>query len=314
MNGAMRGEREAYRGRSRNAMLVSVATHALFLVWLGTRIVQEGGEDLIEVEWLEPGAPGAILPAATAPEVPPDPEPIAVVTPRVTSDAYFERQTNVAEQAPKPQHPEAVSDALENRLAALQRDATSPLVALNVPISGAPSAEARLAGPPRVGTPTPSLELRRGGGSARGTPLALRRGGGGGPGNGAVIPIARVPDPPRSAPAQAADAESTAVRLLGGASLAGPVADRPIRSYTLPRYPEWAMRDAVEASVRLFFFVLPDGGIKESVLVQKTSGFEDFDQNAATALLTWRFEPLPAGVTDEQWGEITFNYRLRDAR
>jgi TonB family protein len=308
-----RGEQEAFRARSRNSTFVSVAIHLVFLGWLGTRVSQDGSDDVIEVEWLdsEPLAAAAIMPAATAPEIPPDPEPWTTVAPPVTSDAYFERQTEAATRAPRPQRPEAIADALKSRLAALQRDAMSPPTALNVPTSDAASIHARLAGPPRVGAPAASIELRRGG-SERGVPLALKRGGDGG--GGSALPVARIPDPPRSAPVEAARAESTAVRLLGGASLAGPVADRPVQRYTLPRYPEWATRDAVEASVRLLFFVLPDGRIKESVLVQKTSGFEDFDQNATTALLAWRFEPLPAGVPDEQWGEITFNYRLRDAR
>jgi TonB family protein len=77
-------------------------------------------------------------------------------------------------------------------------------------------------------------------------------------------------------------------------------------------YPEWAKEEAVEASVTLYFVVRPDGGVKENILVQKTAGFEDFDESARAALRAWRFEPLRAGRVGEQWGTITFHFRLRD--
>jgi TonB family protein len=94
--------------------------------------------------------------------------------------------------------------------------------------------------------------------------------------------------------------------------LIGPVAARPLESFVAPTYPEWAQRDAVEASVRLFFKVMADGRIKEPVLVQKTSGYRDFDRRAVSALLSWRFAALGSGRSGEQWGEITFHFRLHD--
>ena len=113
-----------------------------------------------------------------------------------------------------------------------------------------------------------------------------------------------------SAPARGG--ESAARRILAGAQLMGPVADRPVLQYTRPAYPEWAKRDAVEGSVTLYFVVRPDGSIKENVLVQKTAGFEDFDENARAALRAWRFQPLTGGRTGEQWGTITFHFRLSE--
>ena len=98
--------------------------------------------------------------------------------------------------------------------------------------------------------------------------------------------------------------------MLAGASLTGPVADRPLLAFNKPQYPEWAKQEAVEGSVSIYFVVLPDGHIKENVRVEKTSGFGDFDENAVKALLTWRFEPIKKGKTGEQWGTITFHYRL----
>ncbi len=91
----------------------------------------------------------------------------------------------------------------------------------------------------------------------------------------------------------------------------GPVADRALLAHGKPTYPEWAKKQAIEASVTLYFIVRPDGRIKENVLVEKTSGFEEFDLNAIRALRGWKFEPLAPGTTGEQWGQITFHFRLR---
>jgi TonB family protein len=68
----------------------------------------------------------------------------------------------------------------------------------------------------------------------------------------------------------------------------------------------------VEGSVTIYFVVLPDGRVKENIMLQKTSGFSDFDDNALNALKMWRFKPLEGGATGEQWGTITFHYRLTD--
>ncbi len=97
---------------------------------------------------------------------------------------------------------------------------------------------------------------------------------------------------------------------LPGVSLAGPVADRDLLSYVSPEYPEWAKRDGVEVSVMLHFNVLPDGTVKEGIIVERSSGFNEFDDNAVHALLAWRFEPIGGGRTSDQWGKIVFNYRL----
>jgi len=91
----------------------------------------------------------------------------------------------------------------------------------------------------------------------------------------------------------------------------GPVADRALLAHEKPIYPEWAKSQAVEGSVTLYFVVRPDGRIKENIMVEKTSGFEEFDLNAIRALRGWKFEPVPAGATGEQWGRITFHFRLR---
>jgi TonB family protein len=98
---------------------------------------------------------------------------------------------------------------------------------------------------------------------------------------------------------------------LFGATLMGPISDRPILHSVTPVYPDWAKREGIEASVSLYFVVQPDGKVKPNVLVQKTGGFEDFDESARTALKAWQFKPLAGPQTMEQWGTVTFHFRLQ---
>jgi TonB family protein len=115
-----------------------------------------------------------------------------------------------------------------------------------------------------------------------------------------------------AAPAVAPEGDMHVKRTLAGAQLAGPIADRAVLAHVTPEYPEWAKRDGVEATVTLYFVVRPDGSVKENILVQKTAGFGDFDDSARAALAAWRFAPLGSGRSGEQWGTITFHFRLKD--
>jgi len=151
------------------------------------------------------------------------------------------------------------------------------------------------------------------GGSGSGPSLALTRGGGSGHGVAPAIASTGLPPAERPEAAAPPSGGETARRTLAGASLAGPIADRAILQMTQPVYPDWAKKEAVEGSVTLYFVVRPDGSVKENVLVQKTAGFQDFDESARTALRAWRFAALGAGRTGEQWGTITFHFRLRDS-
>ncbi len=124
-----------------------------------------------------------------------------------------------------------------------------------------------------------------------------------------AVALPQVDSPSRSS-ADLAE-PSGAVRDIAGAQLAGPVADRELVFHAKPEYPEWAKRDGVEASLTLRFYVLPNGQVKRNILIEKASGFTDFDKNAILALQTWRFEALRGSA--DQWGRITFHYRLSDA-
>jgi len=117
---------------------------------------------------------------------------------------------------------------------------------------------------------------------------------------------------PNATAAARPDADSHTVLQLGGATLSGLVADRQVLTHPMPAYPVWATTQAVEATVTLYFLVMPDGRVKENVQVQKTAGFQDFDENAVAALRQWRFEALAGEGARDQWGTITFRYRLSD--
>jgi TonB family protein len=284
--------------RTRWSMAASVGLHALLLMWLVLFYHESPTRPpLTEIAWIdaEPGADAG----ATASSVPRLTAPLAGAVPRLR------RERTEANPAP------VSDDALEVRLAALQGGAAPAAVAASAPA------------PAQISVAAPAT-LAAGNGSG-GTAMALHRaGGGGGPalelarGSGAmsrpaIVATGLPAEHAAGAAAAPAAGEAVARRALAGALLMGPVADRPILGQVTPAYPEWAKREAVEASVTLYFVVRADGTVRENVLVQKTAGFEDFDEGARAALRAWRFQPLRGGRTGEQWGTITFHFRLREA-
>jgi TonB family protein len=303
---------EVCRRRTRGTMAASAVVHALLLTWLIThRSDAESMGPVTEIVLLEPGdaAPAASAPAASGGARESSPG----VAASSRDEARFRREAPRAEIAPEPQSDAALSDRINERLAALRgRSESERTIAVPVVAPFAPAVPVGFAGVP-AGTGGSHVSMRREGTGA-GAPMTLARGSGGG--TSAFAPALAAHDlPPEksTARAPATGGETTARRQLAGASLAGPIADRAIRSYVSPVYPEWAKREAVEGTVRLYFVVRADGSIKENVLVQKTAGFEDFDDSARQALLAWRFAPLGEGRTGEQWGTITFHFRIRDA-
>jgi TonB family protein len=287
------------RRRTRRMMSVSTAVHALLFLWIILHPVKH--EELPPITEITLLTPGDLAPSGS-----PDPAP-AAQSPAARAGAAvrhfveerFLRREKDADIAPEPQSAQALADQLTSRLAQAQ-------TSLDVPTAGAATTPtpASLFGSgtsplPSAGSGGPAVSLNRGGGGAGMAPALLASPKGAGAGGASEAP-AKV-------------SESTARRTIAGASLMGPIADRPVLAHPLPVYPEWAKKEAVEGSVTLYFVVRPDGGVKENIVVQKTAGFTDFDENARTALRSWRFEPLRSGRTGEQWGVITFQFRLRDA-
>jgi TonB family protein len=299
------------RRRTRWTMSVSTTVHALLFLWVILNPVKH--EVLPSITEITLLTPGDLAPSGSPNPAPAAQSPAARAGAAVRSfvEHRFLRRERDADVVPEPQSAQALADQLTSRLARAQ-------TSLEVPTPGAAttSTPASLFGTgtsplPSAGSGGPAVSLNRGGGGS-GPALDLVRGGGGAGMAPALLasPKGTGAGGAREAPAKVG--ESTARRTIAGASLMGPIADRAVLSHPLPVYPEWAKKEAVEGSVTLYFVVRPDGGVKENILVQKTAGFTDFDENARTALKSWRFEPLRSGRAGEQWGVITFHFRLRD--
>lgn len=299
-------ELERIRTRTHRTTGVSAVLHILLVLLLSRMKVDTSvPEGLVEVMWLDP------VPAAAAPPAPavtPEQKPVNPA-PR-DSRIHFARETKDATAAPRPQDVAATQDRLRNRLASMQQDfAQTPLQVAGLGSSSLPSFSS-LAGLPEGTGKSSAIGLNRGTSSL--PPLDLSRGRGGPP--GAAPALQKMQEAPAAPRGERPMASSGVTRqVLAGITLRGPVADRALLVHTRPEYPEWAQRELVEGSVRLYFEVLPDGRVKENVLVERTSGVEDFDRNATRALKSWRFEPVADGV-GEQWGSITIDFRLNEAR
>ena len=298
------------RGRTRWTMTLSAMAHAiLFLLLMLPKPALEAASSLTEITMLGPGdldpAPSAGAAAAAA---------LAELTSpgvRVSSptDESFRRLDDRADESPDLETLTAV-DRVSTRLAAMREDVSRPVASSNV---GGPSTlwSTPSGVPGSTGGVGQAISLTRGGTGGGGAPLALGRGGGTGI-SSSLAPAGK--STARSeVPVGQAAGDAHARRTLAGAQLAGPIADRAILHSVTPQYPDWAKRDGVEAAVTLYFIVRADGTVKENILVQKTAGFGDFDDSARAALAAWKFEALSGGRTGEQWGTITFHFRLRGA-
>jgi TonB family protein len=299
------------RARTRWTMTGSLVAHAVILLFM---VLHRGGSPdftpITEITVLEPGdlapdSPALAPPAASG-------RTIEGLASKSSNEMHFRRGAPKGDVTPDAQSSWAFEDRLQARLAAMEKSgsqaAGAGIVATKVPTSLFGTSPAVVAGGTGLGTP---VVMTRGG-TGGGAPLPLARGGGSA---GSAAAIATIPEAHREAeaPAPARTSETTARRTVAGASITGPIADRPVLSYAVPTYPEWAKHDAVEGAVTLYFVVRPDGGVRENILVQRTAGFEDFDENARAALRAWRFKALAPGQSGEQWGTITFRFRIRDA-
>ncbi len=332
--GAFSAEMATIRRRTFQTLGFSILFHGALLALLS--LVQEfapGPLALTEITLLEPGEGGGAAgasPAAASPIAVPPPSPRKGIAVKPSPETVqFAREERDASFEPEAQDPAATGDRLAERLASLQRQAAtrreSPAAALVVPLGLPGSSGAGLAS---LGS---GNGIGMGTGTGTGSGVGLNRGGGGGgTGNGfgrgiaplvmkrsaerPATPVAAVVPKTEPPPAMAPSKREGVVaeRTLAGAVLTGPVANRKLISHPTPKYPEWAKKEGVEATVRLMFTVLPNGVVKENIVVQKTSGYQDFDVNATEALRGWRFEALRDNAVGEQWGEITFRYRLSD--
>ncbi|HET9327519.1 MAG TPA: energy transducer TonB [Candidatus Eisenbacteria bacterium] len=302
-------DRLSSRRRTSWSMTASMIIHSILLLLLVTAKTPESKlPEITEILMIEPGDLAA--PAASSPAAPSASSTPGLAKANVTEER-FARSLNQAALEPAPQSRTAIEDRIASRLASLQQN--EPLAVAGTGAAGVPSAAW---GPATAvtgtGTGGKALSLTRGGSGGSGPALSLTRGTGTS-GIGPATVSTGIPTEGSAAGAPAKSSESSARRNLAGATLMGPIADRPVITYATPVYPDWAKRDAVEGSVTLYFVVRPDGSVKENVLVQKTAGFDEFDENARAALKAWKFQPLTGGRTGEQWGTITFHFRIREA-
>lgn len=112
------------------------------------------------------------------------------------------------------------------------------------------------------------------------------------------------PDAPAPARRQASQAEAGPRK---GVEIEGPLADRKIRSYAVPSFPDWAKSQGIlEADVAIRFTVDEDGNVMPGMRVTASSGYGRLDKLAMESLKSWTFAPKAgAGV---QWGVITFRF------
>lgn len=290
-------ELKAIQRRTRHFLIVSTIIHAMFLFYVAwERIMSPADERLTEITWLDADEIESILAEAVAPSP-------ANAAPAPTQQ-HFEREKTPGDVVPVAQDLGVFEDKISERLATLQQDAarrSSSMAALDTQL---PTKRPSLAGVSNAAPSTRPRDLVRTQGPPS-KPVELTR----------TVPRVQsaavaLPITPQPVAEPVRHTEVPPRKVMAGISMSGPVADRPLMSYKKPTYPEWAKREAIEGSVNLYFVVQPDGTVKTNVMIQKTSGFEDFDRNATDALLAWRFEPLEGGATGEQWGTITFHYRL----
>jgi TonB family protein len=91
--------------------------------------------------------------------------------------------------------------------------------------------------------------------------------------------------------------------------ITGDLANREILERVIPQFPHWAKTKGVGATIALRFTVMQDGKVKETVIVERTSGSLQWDRMVISALKNWKFVPLTTGsLRQDQTGVITFQF------
>lgn len=88
----------------------------------------------------------------------------------------------------------------------------------------------------------------------------------------------------------------------------GQISGRRMISAAKPVFPRWAQQQGINATVTIFFVVIPSGTVKGNAYVEVTSGYEELDKNALEAVLKFRFEPISS--SEDQSGYATIRYML----
>jgi TonB family protein len=81
------------------------------------------------------------------------------------------------------------------------------------------------------------------------------------------------------------DSSSLKIERTGNTfKIFGALENRPISERYLPKYPRWAEEQGLECNVTIHFFVQPDGGVKNNLYVEASSGYPEMDNLAMKAL------------------------------
>ncbi len=164
----------------------------------------------------------------------------------------------------------------------------------------------RRAAPPGIGGGVEGILSGRGPGGGIGKPLDLT----------VTVPPVKIPSqtlhqtkPTISKPTTTIN-DQTPIRI--SYSVTGQLQGRQVVAKVLPVYPEWAReRGLTDVQITMRLEVAPDGAVRPNIILERSSGYPQWDQAAMAALATWQFAPLAANVRQElQWGEITFIFRL----
>jgi len=90
---------------------------------------------------------------------------------------------------------------------------------------------------------------------------------------------------------------------------AGTTEGRTVVRMLEPDYPDWAEKQGImSGTIRVKCYVLPSGEVSEVEIVL-SSGWPDWDQCAAEALMKWIFDPIEG--EEIQWGIITFHFESK---
>jgi TonB family protein len=122
----------------------------------------------------------------------------------------------------------------------------------------------------------------------------------------AVAPIKHIETAPPAPPRHTVTAP---IEKKKSVSIEGPLADRKVVSYDVPKFPDWAAKQGImDADVVILFYVDPDGNVLPDMSVDHTSGSGQLDRLAMASLRNWKFSPI--GTSEKQWGRITFHFVL----
>ncbi len=88
----------------------------------------------------------------------------------------------------------------------------------------------------------------------------------------------------------------------------GQISGRRMLSAPKPVFPRWAQQQGINASVTIYFVVVPNGNVKENAYIEVSSGYDELDKNALDAVLRFKFEAISS--SEDQSGYATIRYML----